>query len=94
MTKFDIAANIAFFLLETKGSVLATWKGKMAAKQQRELFGTFFGKGEININGAKETIAHTVSRCFGCDYEITFAATFATIDASNDDRFNAYYKVA
>jgi hypothetical protein len=63
------ATNLAFFLLEKTGSVLGKWAGKMAAKDQRELFGRFIGKGEIIIDGTEETIGNRVKVCFGLDYD-------------------------
>lgn len=80
MTKYDAATNLAMFLLETKGSVCGIWAGHMKAAQQRALFGRFIGKGQLVIDGARETITHTVKRCFGLDYEITFAKTWAGIE--------------
>lgn len=71
MNKFDAVANLAHFLQEHKGSVLATWRGKLTAKEQRALFGAFLGKGTIIIDGADETIVHSVKVCFGLDYENT-----------------------
>lgn len=90
MNKFDVAANIAAFLLERTDSVLGEWKGRLTAKEQREMFGMFLGKGAIRINGEKETIEHVVKRCFGLDYEVTFQSTFSTIDKSSDERFDAF----
>ena len=92
MDKFTAVANIAAFLAVEKGSVLATWKGSMPAKQQRELFGMFHGKGELTINGENETIMHTVKRGFGGDYEVTYVSTFSTLGKSSDERFDAFYK--
>ena len=91
MNKFTAIENIAAFLQETKGSVLASWSGKMSAKQQREMFGVFMGKGEIEINGTKETVSHTIKVGFGMDYETTWGATFGTIDQDSDARFDAYF---
>jgi len=80
MNKFTAVANLAHFLLEQKGSVLATWKGKMSAKQQRELFGTFMGKGEIFIDGEREVVLHTVKVAYGRDYETTFESKWSGIN--------------
>lgn len=82
MTKYDAAANIAFFLLERTGSVLGQWSGVLSASEQRALFGAFIGKGKLHINGALETVEHVVKRCFGLDYEITFSATLASFDTA------------
>ncbi|WP_274643941.1 hypothetical protein [Pseudomonas serbica] len=72
MTKFEIATNLAFFLLEKTGSVCGTWRGRLLAKEQRELFGVFLGKGRLIIDGATESVQHYVKICFGLDYDITF----------------------
>lgn len=63
----DYAANLAIFLTEHSGSCLATWQGKMTAKDQRALFGRFLGKGDIVIDGEEETVLNRVSVCFGMD---------------------------
>lgn len=65
----DYAANLALFLVEKTGSVLKTWKGKLTAAEQRNLFGRNIGKGTIVINGEEETIANRVVVCFGHDYD-------------------------
>lgn len=72
MNKFDAASNMSLFLLEKTGSVNGVWKGKLPAKEQREMFGQFLGKGKITINGATETLCHTIKVCFGLDYDDTF----------------------
>lgn len=69
--KRDYAANLARFLTERTGPCLGSWKGRMPAAQQRELFGRFLGKGKIIIDGNKERVAHMVKRDFGLDYEVT-----------------------
>lgn len=81
MDKFTAVANLAHFLMENKGSVLATWSGKMPAKQQRELFGAFIGKGLIVINGEQETIEHLKKVCHwnGQDSDPTFYAKWVGI---------------
>ena len=65
------ATNLAFFLLEKTNSVCGVWKGKMTAANQRALFGKFFGKGTIIIDGEDETVEHYVKVCFGHDYNTT-----------------------
>lgn len=82
MTKFDAVANIAVFLMERSGSVLATWTGRLTAAEQREMFGAFLGKGELTINGEEETIRHTVKVCFGLDYNVTFESRWHEITAT------------
>lgn len=70
----DHAASLAIFLLEKTGSVFGQWRGHMLAADQRALFGRFLGKGSITIDGTEERIGHSVKRCFGLDYEVTFDA--------------------
>ena len=65
----DYAANLALFLTNTLGTPLAQWRGKMAAAEQRALFGRYIGKGTIVIDGEKETVANRVTCCFGQDYD-------------------------
>lgn len=79
MNKFDAVANIAHFLQEKKGSVLATWEGKLTAKEQRALFGAFLGKGLIRINGATENVKHIKMVGFGQDYEYTTDCTWVEL---------------
>lgn len=65
----DCAASLAFFLLERTGSIFGTWKGRMSANDQRALFGQYIGKGQIVIDGQRETICNRVKVCFGLDYD-------------------------
>ena len=71
ISKTDFAASLAAFLLEKKGSVLGSWRGKLTATEQRSLFGRFLGKGTIIINGTEETLIHRIKVCFGLDWEDT-----------------------
>jgi hypothetical protein len=75
----DYAANLAFFLLEKTGSVCGTWSGRLTAAQQRGLFGKFLGKGTLSIDGAAETLQHSVKVCFGLDYEVTAELSFKAL---------------
>ena len=67
--QMDYAANLALFLLAKTGSIFATWKGKLTATEQRDLFGRYIGKGTIVIDGTAETIRNRVKVCFGLDYD-------------------------
>lgn len=67
----DPAANLTFFLLENTGSPLGRWRGRLPAADQRKLMGKFLGKGVLVINGADETVNHTIKCCFGQDWETT-----------------------
>lgn len=72
MNKFEIAENLAAFLVKQTGSVLNRVAVKMNAKEQRDLFGSYLGKGTIIIDGSEERLIHQVSVCFGQDYDNTF----------------------
>lgn len=69
--RFEVAAKLGMFLVSRKGTCLGQWRGRLSAQEQRTLFGRFLGKGELTIDGTNERIRHSVSRCFGLDYEIT-----------------------
>ena len=75
----DYAANLAFFLIEKTGSVCGHYEAKMTAKEQRELFGQFIGKGTICIDGETETISNRVKVCFGLDYDHRNVTKFAKL---------------
>lgn len=81
MGKFEMAANLAFFLLEKTGSVCGQWTGRLKAQEQRDLFGTFLGKGRLVIDGATESVQHIVKVCFGMDYDVTFAGGLDKLSA-------------
>jgi hypothetical protein len=66
----DIAANLAFFLLEKTGSIRGKWAGKLTKGQQVELLGAYvYGKKTVHIDGDKETISSSWKVCFGTDSE-------------------------
>lgn len=67
----DWAANMAVFLLEKTGSIYGRFYGRIPAKDQRRLFGRFLGKGQIEIDGAQESLRHYVKVCFGLDSDCT-----------------------
>ena len=69
--KTDIIENLAFHVLEKTGSVNGTVRAKMSAKEQRELFGQYLGKGTIIIDGLSETVVHRIKVSFGKDWEDT-----------------------
>jgi hypothetical protein len=75
----DYAAALALFLVEKTGSCIGLWKGTLPAKDQRALFGRFLGKGRLTINGATETLRHTVKRGFGTDFEVTANLTWREV---------------
>lgn len=61
----DIAANLAFFLIENTGSATGCVLSRMYARDQRALFGRFLGKGTIKIGGDPELVEHHITVCFG-----------------------------
>lgn len=73
---YTAAENLAAFLMAECGSVLATWSGKMDKKTQLALFGFYFGKGLIVINGTLEIITHVVRVCFGTDTAVNGSMNF------------------
>ena len=52
-TQVDYAANLALWLIEKRGTTLATWGTRMTADQQRALFGRVLGKGTIVVDGER-----------------------------------------
>lgn len=68
-TRKDFAAQLALFLLEQTGSIWGRYRSHMPAKQQRELFGRFLGKGQIVIDGDEESICMKRRVCFGTDWD-------------------------
>ncbi|MEW6345556.1 MAG: hypothetical protein RXR20_25915 [Paraburkholderia sp.] len=69
--RFELAARLALFLVARTGDRLAKWQGTLLAAEQRALFGRFFGKGTLTIDGTRERIKHTVTRSFGMGREVT-----------------------
>ena len=67
--KHNIAANCAIFLKTHGLSIFDRWKGRLPASMQRILFGTYLGKGTILIDGERDTVSHTVTVCFGLDWD-------------------------
>ncbi len=78
----DVAANLAHFLMANGKSIFGTWSGKMTAKDQRRVFGRYLGKGNVVINGAKETVEMVVSICFGTDWDVRESLTWAALCAA------------
>lgn len=69
MPEQNYISNVCFFLLEKTGSVFGIWQGRMSAKEQRELFGRYLGKGTIVVDGANEVVLNRVKVCFGLDWD-------------------------
>jgi hypothetical protein len=75
----DRAAALALFLIEHKGSCLATWSGRLTAAEQRALLGRFLGKGKLWIDGAAETVEHHRKVGFGFDSECTASLSWRAL---------------
>jgi hypothetical protein len=69
MNKWTAIENLTAFVHAQTGSIFGTWKGKMSAIEQRDLFGRYLGKGQIIINGDDTSICNRVKVCFGLDYD-------------------------
>lgn len=80
----DYAANLAAFVQMQTGSVCGIWCGRMLAADQRKLFGRYFGKGQIVINGSDETIKVYVKVCFGTDSDMRHSVTWRELNATAD----------
>lgn len=63
------STKVLMFLSDTTGSVNGTWKGTLTKAEQMALFGRYFGKGRIVINGEENEVSHWVSVCFGSDWD-------------------------
>lgn len=76
----DYSANLALFLLSQTGSIFGVYSGNMTAKEQRNLFGKFIGKGMLIINGEEETICNRVKVCFGLDFDDRNITKWSTLN--------------
>ena len=76
---YDTASRLAAYLTDATGSPLGRVKVRMPAADQRELFGRYFGKGAIYIDGATETVEHWVKVGFGHDAECTVSLRWAAM---------------
>ena len=65
--RYDVAANIAFFLMENGKSIFDSFRTRMRANDQRRLFGRFLGKGRLLIDGEDERVVNVVKVDFGTD---------------------------
>lgn len=63
--RYDVATNMAFFLIANGLKIFDIWVGKMKAADQRKIFGIKLGKGLIRIDGDKDRAACSVTVCFG-----------------------------
>lgn len=73
---YDKAASLAHYVTQATGTPLGRVKVRMPAADQRALFGRYFGRGLLIINGETETVEHVVKRCFGLDHEVTAAVNW------------------
>ena len=91
MSEHDYVSNVCIFLIEKTGSVNGKWEGKMSAKEQRELFGRFIGKGTIVIDGANEVVLNRVKVCFGHDWDDRNVTAFRKLAFGENARDTSEY---
>lgn len=66
----DVVARIATFVFINEGSLWSSWVGKMPKADQMKLFGRYFGRGTLVVDGIKETVEMYVKVCFGTDFDV------------------------
>jgi hypothetical protein len=76
MANYEMAEKITALIVEKTGSCLGSHSQKFTAKEQKQLFGRYFGKGLIVIDAANETITHVIKTAFGCDSDWTAQIKF------------------
>jgi hypothetical protein len=67
--RYNVAANLALFLVENGLTIFDDWKGKMSYADQRALCGVALGKGTIHVDGENDRIFCMVTICFGQDWQ-------------------------
>lgn len=67
--RFDLATAIGLFLVGKGLKVWDRWEGRLTAKEQRESFGVYMGKGLIIVDGENDTLSMIVKICFGQDIQ-------------------------
>lgn len=65
--RYNIAANIALFLVYNKQSIYGRFSTRMKADDQRKLLGRFMGKGTLVFRGDEDAVHHQVKVDFGHD---------------------------
>jgi len=65
--RYDVASNMAHFLMVNDLGIFDAWRGKMKAVDQRKIFGVKLGKGTIVIDGENDRATCRVTVCFGTD---------------------------
>jgi len=70
-TMYSKATDLANYVTQATGTPLGCVKVRMPKADQRALFGQYFGKGLIVIDGETETVSHVIKVAFGADYDIT-----------------------
>jgi hypothetical protein len=78
----DRAGALAFFLLDNVGSIFGRWGGRMPKTDQLTLFGRYFGKGQIFVDGAEEDVWMTISMCFGTMRDTVASCRWAKLPAA------------
>lgn len=64
---YNIAANIALFLVTNGQSVFGRFSSRVRAADQRRLFGRALGKGVLVFRGDEDAVYHRVSVDYGTD---------------------------
>jgi hypothetical protein len=80
-SRFDVATNIAHFLMAQGLSIFDKWQGKITAADQRKIFGVKLGKGIIVVDGENDRAENRSQTCFGGDTEATVVVDCAGKDA-------------
>jgi hypothetical protein len=81
--RYNVAANLALFLVENGFSIFDNWHGKMSYADQRALCGVALGKGTIHINGSEDKIYCMITVSFGTDWQ-----TSGVVDCQSGDVAN------
>lgn len=78
----DRAGAMALFLLETMGSTGGLWQGYMKKADQDALFGRYFGRGRISIDGELQEVWMSTSCSFdGNIRDIVDSAKWSELNA-------------
>jgi len=72
-------ADLALYVTRAAGTPCGRVRVRMPAADQRDLFGRYFGRGLLIIDGSTETVEHVVKRCFGLDSETTHCVKWADL---------------
>lgn len=67
----DRIKTLENFLLDKTHSQYGLWRGKLTAKEQRDLFGKYMGRGKFWIDGSDQTLVMTTRVAYGHDSQET-----------------------